>query len=90
MERNGETVFSLCVGEPDYQPPIEVIQATSTAALLGLTKYTGVSGEASLRRAIAQDLAARKHTPYTADQILVPSPSATLATFLSCPYLTST
>jgi hypothetical protein len=24
----GQTVFSLCVGEPDYQPPKEVVDAT--------------------------------------------------------------
>lgn len=28
MEKNGQTVYSLCVGEPDYQPPEEVIAAT--------------------------------------------------------------
>jgi bifunctional aspartate aminotransferase and glutamate/aspartate-prephenate aminotransferase len=31
MEKNGMTVFSLCVGEPDYQPPPQVIQATVSA-----------------------------------------------------------
>ena len=28
MERAGQRVFSLCVGEPDYQPPDEVLQIT--------------------------------------------------------------
>jgi aspartate/methionine/tyrosine aminotransferase len=28
MEKNGQTVYSLCVGEPDYEPPQEVIDAT--------------------------------------------------------------
>lgn len=28
MEKNGQTVFSLCVGEPDYEPPAEVVAAT--------------------------------------------------------------
>lgn len=27
MEKNGQKVYSLCVGEPDYQPPEEVISA---------------------------------------------------------------
>lgn len=27
MEKAGKQVFSLCVGEPDYQPPQEVLQA---------------------------------------------------------------
>ena len=71
MERAGETVFSLCVGEPDYQPPMEVLTATAKAAELGLTKYTAVNGESKLRQAIAHDLTTRKATPYTADEILV-------------------
>ncbi len=28
MERNKQVVYSLCVGEPDYQPPSEVLKAT--------------------------------------------------------------
>lgn len=28
MEKRGITVYSLCVGEPDYQPPPEVVLAT--------------------------------------------------------------
>lgn len=28
MEKNGQTVYSLCVGEPDYEPPKEVLAAT--------------------------------------------------------------
>lgn len=28
LEAAGQEVFSLCVGEPDYQPPPEVIEAT--------------------------------------------------------------
>lgn len=71
MERAGETVYSLCVGEPDYQPPQEVIAATAEAARLGITKYTAVNGEGSLRKAISDDLKKRKNTPYTPEDILV-------------------
>ena len=28
MGKNGQTVFSLCVGEPDYDPPEQVLEAT--------------------------------------------------------------
>ena len=44
MEAKGQVVYSLCVGEPDYQPPNEVVSATAFAASNGLTKYTGVTG----------------------------------------------
>jgi bifunctional pyridoxal-dependent enzyme with beta-cystathionase and maltose regulon repressor activities len=42
MEKAGQKVFSLCVGEPDYQPPEEVLKATREAADNGITKYTGI------------------------------------------------
>ena len=47
MERNGQTVYSLCVGEPDYQPPVAVLEATGASAIKGNTKYTAVNGEVS-------------------------------------------
>lgn len=71
MERQGKTVYSLCVGEPDYQPPPSVLAATARAAQLGLTKYTAVNGDTSLRAAIAHDLRSRKRTAYSAEQIVV-------------------
>ena len=71
MEGKGIKVYSLSVGEPDYQAPPEVIEATFMAAKNGITKYTAVNGEAALRKAIAKDLTERKGTPYTADQIVV-------------------
>ena len=71
MEKNGQTVYSLCVGEPDYDPPQEVLDATAKAANDGFTKYTAVNGDADLRQAIADDLFTRKGTKYTADQIVI-------------------
>jgi aspartate/methionine/tyrosine aminotransferase len=71
MKREGKTVYSLCVGEPDYEPPVEVAEAVAFAASSGMTKYTGVAGEAGLREAIAADLTSRKSTPFKADQVVV-------------------
>jgi len=71
MEKNGQTVYSLCVGEPDYEPPTEVLAATEKAATGGHTKYTAVNGDAALRQAIADDLRSRKGLSYTADQIVI-------------------
>lgn len=31
LEQGGQKIYSLCVGEPDFQPPDEVIQATVQA-----------------------------------------------------------
>ncbi len=37
MEARGLEVHSLCVGEPDYTPPEEVVEATVRASLLQLS-----------------------------------------------------
>ena len=68
---SGKQIFSLCVGEPDFQPPVQVIDATVQAALKGETKYTGVSGNLNLRKAIAFDLSSRKGTAYSPEEIVV-------------------
>jgi len=28
LEKQGQIIYSLCVGEPDYEPPVESIDAT--------------------------------------------------------------
>jgi Aminotransferase class I and II len=71
MKKNGQTVYSLCVGEPDYQPPDAVLKATGETAFAGNTKYTSVNGDAKLRASIAADLKRRKGLDYSADQIVV-------------------
>ena len=56
MEAAGDTVTSLCVGEPDFLPPKAVLEATVAAIQSGDTRYTAVTGTADLRAAIAEDL----------------------------------
>ncbi|KAL3801561.1 hypothetical protein ACHAWO_001366 [Cyclotella atomus] len=64
MEADGQTVTSLCVGEPDFKPPLSVLQAASDAMMAGQTTYTAVTGTVELRRGIADDLKRRKGTEY--------------------------
>mmetsp|Transcript_60411 Transcript_60411/g.136559 ORF Transcript_60411/g.136559 Transcript_60411/m.136559 type:complete len:464 (-) Transcript_60411:231-1622(-) len=71
MIARGEDVVSLCVGEPDFDPPQAILDATAQAAKDGLTRYTAVSGTVKLREAIAKHLDERKGTKYAADEILV-------------------
>ncbi|CAM9944576.1 unnamed protein product, partial [Phaeothamnion confervicola] len=71
MEARGEKVVSLCVGEPDFPPPTEVIEATAAAARQGRTKYTGVTGDVRLRKAISQDLLQRKGIDYAPSEIII-------------------
>eukprot|EP00624_Nannochloropsis_granulata_P007118 evm.model.NODE_6442_length_21107_cov_24.898565.5 len=71
MEARGEAVVSLCVGEPDFAPPAEVIEATIQAVREGHTRYTAVTGEATLRAAICKDLETRKGIKYAPEEIIV-------------------
>ena len=64
MESEGETVTSLCVGEPDFAPPRCVLDAATDAMAAGKTTYTAVAGTIELRRAISEDLRKRKGVDY--------------------------
>mmetsp|Transcript_63409 Transcript_63409/g.95719 ORF Transcript_63409/g.95719 Transcript_63409/m.95719 type:complete len:440 (-) Transcript_63409:14-1333(-) len=64
MQAEGETVTSLCVGEPDFLPPKAVLDAAVAAVQAGDTRYTAVTGTADLRNAIAADLKRRKGLEY--------------------------
>mmetsp|Transcript_20380 Transcript_20380/g.58178 ORF Transcript_20380/g.58178 Transcript_20380/m.58178 type:complete len:783 (+) Transcript_20380:159-2507(+) len=73
-EAEGKQVISLCVGEPDFDPPAEVLQATARAATETtppLTRYTAVAGTLELRKAIAGYLTTEKKTPYGPEHIVV-------------------
>lgn len=72
MEAAGDTVTSLCVGEPDFLPPKAVLDATLVAVQSGDTRYTAVTGTVNLRNAIAEDLKKRKGVEYNpANEIVV-------------------
>lgn len=64
MEAEGESVTSLCVGEPDFAPPSCVLDAATAAMMAGQTTYTAVTGTSELRSAIASDLKSRKGVDY--------------------------
>lgn len=64
LEAEGKQVFSLCVGEPDYNPHEEVIKAGKKAFDDGELKYTEVSGTLALRKAISKYLHEKKHVSY--------------------------
>lgn len=81
MEAQGETVTSLCVGEPDFPPPPAVLKATVDAVNRGQTTYTAVTGTAALRNAIAADLKARKGVTYDANTEIVVANGAKQAVY---------
>ncbi len=54
LERQGKSIIHLEIGEPGYQPPKHVLEATKKAVDEGKTKYTPASGIYELREAIAE------------------------------------
>ncbi|OQR93657.1 aspartate aminotransferase [Achlya hypogyna] len=72
LEAEGKTVYSLCVGEPDFNPHEQVIEAARQGLTDGLVKYTEVSGMIKLRKAISGYLERAKGVHYDpATEILV-------------------
>jgi aspartate aminotransferase len=55
LQRQGRDIISLAVGEPDFDTPAEVIQASSHALAGQATRYGPVAGIDALRDALAEE-----------------------------------
>ena len=73
MERKGENIIHLEVGEPDFDTPECVKEAAIRAIREGKTHYTHSLGVIELREAIAEDYHKRYRVEVSPDQILVTS-----------------
>jgi len=71
MEADGKDVINLAVGEPDFDTPEHIICAATHAMQTGQTRYTQVSGTASLRQAICAKYTRENQLHYKASQVLV-------------------
>jgi aspartate/methionine/tyrosine aminotransferase len=73
MERQGENIIHLEVGEPDFDTPECIKEAAIRAIREGKTHYTHSLGVVELREAIAEDYHKRYRVEVSPDQILVTS-----------------
>ena len=73
MERQGENIIHLEVGEPDFDTPECIKEAAIRAIREGKTHYTHSLGLVELREAIAADYHKRYRVEINPDQILVTS-----------------
>jgi aspartate aminotransferase len=71
MQRTGQEVLSLVVGELDCETPDFIKQAGIRAIREGFTRYTVNSGIPELREAIARKLREDNDLEYAPDEILV-------------------
>ena len=56
LSAEGKDICDLSAGEPDFDAPKEIINATSEAIFNGYTKYGPAAGDLELRKAIAKKL----------------------------------
>jgi aspartate/methionine/tyrosine aminotransferase len=73
LERIGERVIHLEVGEPDFDTPECINEASYRAICDGKTHYTHSLGLMELREAIAEDYWKRYHVNVSPEQVLVAS-----------------
>lgn len=83
LERaGGGPVIRLHVGDPDFQPPESVIEATTRAMREGKTHYPPSVGIQNLRVALAQKVSRRNGIAATTEQMVV-TPGSTEALIAS-------
>ncbi len=73
LERLGEKVIHMEVGEPDFDTPECINEAGYRAICEGKTHYTHSLGLIELREAIAEDYLKNYHVQVSPDQILIAS-----------------
>jgi len=81
MQKAGEDVIMLAVGEPDFPTPACIVAAAEQALRQGRTKYTHSLGIPPLREAIAEDYGRRYGVKVSPEQIIV-TPGTSPAMFL--------
>ncbi|MDZ7376542.1 MAG: pyridoxal phosphate-dependent aminotransferase [candidate division KSB1 bacterium] len=73
MERCGEHIVHLEVGEPDFATPSKIVEAGQAALARGETHYTHSLGIWPLREAIAEDYSKNYSIEVSPDQVIVTS-----------------
>jgi (5-formylfuran-3-yl)methyl phosphate transaminase len=73
LERNGEHIIHLEVGEPDFDTPGCINEASYRAICEGKTHYTHSLGLIELREAIAEDYWEKYRVKVSPEQILITS-----------------
>jgi aspartate/methionine/tyrosine aminotransferase len=73
LQNAGKSIVQLGVGEPNFDPPEEVVEATHRALQAKMTHYTDSRGLIELREAICEDSLKRRGKEVSPEQIIVTS-----------------
>ena len=71
LSAEGVDICNLSAGEPDFNAPKEVIEATSKAIFDGYTKYGPAAGNLDLRKAIANKLQIQNNLNIEFENVMV-------------------
>ncbi len=71
LKAEGKSICSLSAGEPDFDTPEFIIEATLKALKDGKTRYGPAAGDPELREAIAQKQSKVNKVPTKAENVLV-------------------
>lgn len=82
LEAKGKDVIHLEIGEPDFDTPNNIVEATVKALKAGHTHYSPAPGIPELRKTLADDAAARRGIDINPAQVVV-TPGAKPIMFFS-------
>ncbi|NCN41030.1 aminotransferase class I/II-fold pyridoxal phosphate-dependent enzyme, partial [bacterium] len=72
MKAAGEDVVSFAAGEPDFDTPIQVIEAAEKSMRSGNTRYVASQGQPNVREEVSRDARDRLNAPWVqAEHVLV-------------------
>jgi len=71
LERQGNSIIHLEIGEPDFDTPANVIEAAVDALHKGWTHYGPSAGLPELRQTIADDVSRTRGVKVSADEVVV-------------------
>jgi len=71
LEAKGRDIVHLEIGEPDFDTPANIVDAAVDALHKGFTHYGPSAGLPDLRKVIADEVAATRHTTVSPDEVVV-------------------
>jgi aspartate/methionine/tyrosine aminotransferase len=71
LERQGKDIVHLEIGEPDFDTPLNVVEAAVDALHKGWTHYGPSAGLPELRQAIADYVSRTRGVPVSTDEVVV-------------------
>jgi aspartate aminotransferase len=71
LERQGRNIIHLEIGEPDFDTPLNIVEAAVEALRSGWTHYGPSAGLTELREAIARDVSLSRGVEVTPDEVVV-------------------